>query len=266
MGLIIEKCLVMLMIMFLCVNGYSSCAEHENHNTTGVLPGFFPALATWYGDPHGAGSGGACGWANDVQKPPFSAMIAAGNANLFLKGKGCGNCYQVLCTRYPYCSRNPVTITITDECPGLCNRVPFAFDLSGTAFGLMSSPGQADNLRNLGQVDVQFRRVACNYGTTTIAFKIDAKTNPYWFAMAIEFCEGDGALNSVEVAPFGSPHFRWMLNTWGAVWTAHIDPSFRGPFSFKLTSRRNEVVVAHHAVPYGFVPGQTYYSQVNFNM
>ena len=41
-------------------------------------------------------TGGACGWANDVQSPPFSAMIAAGNANLYLKGKGCGNCYQVM--------------------------------------------------------------------------------------------------------------------------------------------------------------------------
>ncbi|KVI11030.1 Barwin-like endoglucanase [Cynara cardunculus var. scolymus] len=173
-------------------------------------------------------------------------MIAAGNANLYLKGKGCGTCYQVLCTREPFCSRNPITVTITDECPGACNKVPFAFDLSGTAFGAMSSPGQADHLRNLGQ--------------------IDPMTNPYWFAMAIEFCEGDGGLNSVEVAPFGSPQFRWMQNTWGAVWTAHIDPSFRGPFSFRLISRRNEAVIAYHAVPYGFVPGQTYYSQINFSM
>lgn len=41
-------------------------------------------------------TGGACGWANDVKSAPFSAMIAAGNAKLFLKGKGCGTCYQVL--------------------------------------------------------------------------------------------------------------------------------------------------------------------------
>ncbi|XP_076957346.1 putative expansin-B14 [Bidens hawaiensis] len=103
-------------------------------------------------------TGGACGWSNDVQSPPFSSMIAAGNANIYLQGKGCGNCYQILCTRVPYCSMIPVTVTITDECPGACNNVPFAFDLSGTAFGAMSSPGQADNLRNLGRVDVQYRR------------------------------------------------------------------------------------------------------------
>lgn len=89
-------------------------------------------------------------------------------------------------------------------------------------------------------------------------------SNPYWFAMAIEFCQGDGALSSVEVAPNGSPQFRWMENIWGAVWAAHVDPSFRGPYSFKLISRNNEAVVAFNVVPYTFVPGQTYYSQVNF--
>lgn len=40
-------------------------------------------------------TGGACGWGDDVQYPPFSSMISAGNANIFLHGKGCGDCYQV---------------------------------------------------------------------------------------------------------------------------------------------------------------------------
>ncbi|XP_076891007.1 expansin-B15-like [Bidens hawaiensis] len=228
------------------------------------LRGFSPALATWYGDPYGAGSGGACGWSDDVQSPPFSSMIAAGNANIYLRGKGCGNCYQILCTRVPYCSMIPVTMTITDECPGACNNVPFAFDLSGTAFGAMSSPGQADNLRNLGRVDVQYQRVPCNYGTTKIAFKTDQMVNPYWFSMAVEFCAGDGGLSSIEIAPFGSQQFRSMENIWGAVWAVHIDPSFHGPYTFRLTSPNNEPVIAVDAVPLGFVPGKSYYSLVNF--
>ncbi|MFS8012324.1 putative rlpA-like protein, double-psi beta-barrel [Helianthus anomalus] len=231
---------------------------------TNELEGFSPALATWYGEPYGAGSGGGCGWSDDVQFPPFSAMIAAGNANIYLKGKGCGNCYQILCTRVPYCSTIPITVTITDECPGACNDVPFAFDLSGTAFGAMSSPGQADALRNLGRVDVQYRRVPCNYGSTKIAFKIDAMANPYWFAMTIEFCAGDGGLSSVGVASDGSQQFRLMKNIWGAVWAVDVDPSFRGPYSFKLISQIDEPVIATNAVPSDFVPGQSYYSLVNF--
>ncbi|KAI3497491.1 hypothetical protein L1887_40139 [Cichorium endivia] len=186
---------------------------------------FSPALGTWYGDPRGAGSGGACGWANDVQSPPFSAMIAAGNARIFLQGKGCGDCYQIKCTREPFCSGNPITITITDECPGACNNVPFHFDLSGTAFGAMANPGKAENLRNLGQVDIQYRRVPCHYGGTNIAFKLDAKTNPNWFATAIEFVDDDGGLRSVEIAPASTQQFVPMKNIWGAVWQVDLNPS-----------------------------------------
>ncbi|KAI3752749.1 hypothetical protein L2E82_24786 [Cichorium intybus] len=265
MALNLQKSWLILVMMYLFVN-YSTCSNHTLLAKRSNLGGFAPALATWYGDRDGAGSGGACGWANDVKSPPFSAMIAAGNANLFLKGKGCGTCYQVLCTREPYCSKNPITVTITDECPGACNNVPFHFDLSGTAFGAMSSPGQADDLRNLGVVNIQYRRVACNYGSTKIAFKIDPMVNPYWFALAVEFCDGDGGLDGIEVAPNGTQEFRSLENIWGAVWAANVDPSFRGPFSFKLTSRKNEAVVALKAVPYGFEPGQTYYSHINFRI
>ena len=65
---------------------------------------------------------------------------------------------QIKCTRTPYCSGKPITTTITDECPGACNDVPFHFDLSGFAFGAMANPGQDENLRNLGQVDIQHQR------------------------------------------------------------------------------------------------------------
>ncbi|KAL4565347.1 hypothetical protein LXL04_029438 [Taraxacum kok-saghyz] len=265
MTLNLQKIWLILVLMHLFIS-CCTCSNDTILAKSNNLRGFAPALATWYGDRHGAGSGGACGWANDVKSAPFSAMIAAGNAKLFLNGKGCGTCYQVLCTREPYCSKNPITVTITDECPGSCNNVPFHFDLSGTAFGAMSSPGEADKLRNLGQVNIQYRRVPCNYGRAKIAFKIDPAVNPYWFAMAVEFSDGDGGINGVEIAPNGSQKFRSMQNTWGAVWAANIDPYFRGPFSFRLTSHKGETIVAKNAVPYRFKPGQTYHSHVNFRI
>nr|KAJ0184541.1 hypothetical protein LSAT_V11C900504020 [Lactuca sativa] len=213
--------------------------------------GFSPALGTWYGDPRGAGSGGACGWANWANDEILGFIY---------KEKDVG----IVISREPYCSLNPITITIIDECPGACNNVPFHFDLSGTAFGAMANPGQADNLRNLGQVDIQYRRVPCYYGRTKIAFKIDAKTNPNWFAPAIEFEDGDGGLSSVEISPAGSQQFVPMKNIWGAVWEADVSPSFHGPYSFRLRSPTGKVVVASNVVPNGFVPGQTYFSNVNF--
>ncbi|KAK1390175.1 Expansin/Lol pI [Heracleum sosnowskyi] len=212
--------------------------------------GFAPALATWYDDPEGPGSGGACGFDKDVGPPPYSGMISAGNAKIFLAGQGCGQ---------------PITVTITDECPGACNNVPYHFDLSGLAFGAMAKPGQANNLRQLGQVDIQYRRVSCNYGGAKIAFKIDQHINPYFFSSAIEYINGDGDIGSMQLRPANSDQWIPMQQSWGATWYANITSSTQGPLSFRITTLTSgKTVEAHNAVPPNWVAGAKYISNANF--
>jgi hypothetical protein len=67
--------------------------------------------------------------------------------------------YQVKCTGHPACSGRPSHITIADLCDGgICLDAPFHFDMSGTAFGSMSFPGRANELRHAGRLAIDFTR------------------------------------------------------------------------------------------------------------
>ncbi|KAA8533894.1 hypothetical protein F0562_031411 [Nyssa sinensis] len=150
------------------------------------------AGATWYGAPNGAGS--------DVSQQPFSSMITAAGPSLYKSGKECGACYQVKCTTHRSCSGKPARVVITDSCPGgPCLAESAHFDLSGTAFGAMAIPGQEDMLRNAGVLQIRYARVACDYSGKNIVFSVDQGSNPNYFAVVVEFEEGDGDLAAVDL-------------------------------------------------------------------
>ncbi|KAF9589846.1 hypothetical protein IFM89_028781 [Coptis chinensis] len=228
-----------------------------------------PARATWYGSRDGAGSdGGACGYGQAVSQSPFSSLITAAGPSLYQSGKECGACYRVKCTNHPSCSGSPVRVVITDSCPGgPCASDSAHFDLSGTAFGAMARPGQEEQLRGAGVLDISYARVACDYSGTTITFRVDAGSNSNYFAVVVEFEEGDGDLAGVALREESNESMAWreMQQSWGVVWKLDAGSELHAPFSIRLKSQYSgQTLVATNVIPQGWKPGGTYRSLVNF--
>uniref|UniRef100_A0A453J9H8 Uncharacterized protein n=1 Tax=Aegilops tauschii subsp. strangulata TaxID=200361 RepID=A0A453J9H8_AEGTS len=243
-------------------------AANSSSNSTNVdAGGWLDARATWYGAPKGAGpddNGGACGFKN-VNLPPFSAMTSCGNEPLFKDGKGCGSCYQIRCVSagHPACSGVPETVIITDM-----NYYPvsrFHFDLSGTAFGAMAKDGRNDELRHAGIIDMQFRRVPCQYPGLTVTFHVQHGSNPYYLAILVEYENGDGDVDQVDimqsrpdVAGEGgmAPTGEWvpMTESWGSIWRMDTRRPMQGPFSLRITNESGKTLVADQVIPADWEP------------
>jgi len=109
-------------------------------------------------------------------------------------------------------------------------------------------------------------RVQCNYAGRTIAFHVDSGSNQEYFAALIEYEEGDGDLNKVELKEaLDSSSWDTMQQSWGAVWKFDKGAPLKAPISIRLTTLKSgKTIVAQNVIPAGWKPGQTYRSIVNF--
>ncbi|KAL2477982.1 putative expansin-B2 [Forsythia ovata] len=259
--------LLIYLALFSLLSTFCSCFNPKLLNVSKFQSNsvWSSAVVTWYGSPNGAGSdGGACGYQDAVGKPPFSSRITAAASSLYKSGGSCGACYQVKCKENTACSGNPVTVVITDECPG-CDSESVLFDLSGTSIGDMATSGKADQLRNAGRLQIQYKRVECNYPGVELTFRVDTGSNANYFAAVIEYEDGDGDVAGVELKQaLDSDSWLPMQQSWGAVWKLNSGNSLEAPFSIKITGDSGKSLVANNVIPAGWKPGNIYRSVVNF--
>lgn len=111
--------------------------------------------------------------------------------------------------------------------------------------------------------------MACDYPGVKLTFRIDAGSNPNYFATLIEYENGDGDLESVDLKQTldDDSDSSWvsMQQSWGAVWKLDYGSTLEAPFSIRLRAPDSgKTLVANNVIPAGWKPGQTYRSVVNF--
>lgn len=94
---------------------------------------------------------------------------------------------------------------------------------------------------------------------------MDQGSNPNYFAVVVEFEEGDGDLAAVDLKEGSGGEWRSMAQSWGAVWKLDAGSELHAPFSIKLTSEYSgKTLVAENVIPQGWTAGGTYRSVVNY--
>ncbi|KAH7576277.1 hypothetical protein JRO89_XS01G0026200 [Xanthoceras sorbifolium] len=122
--------------------------------------------------------------------------------------------------------------------------------------------------REQQQQGSELTAVECDYSGMNVVFVVDSGSNPSYFAVLIEFVEGDGTLAAVDLQQTSQSN-TWlsMQRSWGAVWKLDSGSSLTAPFSLRLTAADSgETIVASNIIPDGWGAGQTYQSLVNFNV
>ncbi|KAE8794393.1 expansin EXPB8 [Hordeum vulgare] len=128
-------------------------------------------------------------------------MTSRGNEPLFDGGTDCGSCYEIRCVaaNNPSCSGQPRRVVITDM--NYYPVVRYHFDLSVTAFGAMAKYSLNDKLRHAGIIDMQFRRVRCNFPGMKVTFHVQRGSNPNYLAVLVEYANVDGTVVTLSEKP-----------------------------------------------------------------
>lgn len=107
------------------------------------------------------------------------------------------------------------------------------FVLSSRAFMAMSRRGMAQEIKKLGLVDVEYKRIPCDYKNQNLAVRVEESSqNPHYLAIKFLYQGGQTDIVGVDVAQVGSTNWRYMTRNYGAVWDTDRVPA--GPLQFRL--------------------------------
>lgn len=200
-------------------------------------------------------SSGACGYGS-LALGLGGGHLAAGVPSLFKDGAGCGACFEIRCKNKTLCSSKGTTVTLTD----LNHSNQTDFVLSSRAFMAMANNGMGKDILKLGIVDVEYKRVPCNYKKQNLAVRVeDSSQKPHYLAIKLLYQGGQTEIVAMDIAQVGSSNWSFMSRNFGAVWDTSRVPSGALQFRFVITAGFDgKWIWAEHVLPADWKNGEIY--------
>ncbi|KAF5942851.1 hypothetical protein HYC85_020493 [Camellia sinensis] len=184
--------------------------------------------ATYYGSPDCLGTPtGACGF-GEYGRTVYDGGVS-GVSRLFRNGTGCGACYQVRCKVPQLCTEDGVRVVVTDYGEG--DKTDFI--LSTRAYSRLARPNAALDLFAYGVVDIEYRRIPCQYPGYNLMVKVHEHSRfPEYLALVMLYQAGQNDITATEVWQADCQQWRGIRKAYGAVWDMANPPA--GALNFRV--------------------------------